>query len=68
MMAPTDIIIRASGTLLGGVVLWLLKAGVQAAIQLRDDVKSMKDNHIPHLQSAVEELREAIYVLARKIR
>lgn len=67
MMAPGDIVIRASGTLLGGVVLWMLKSGVQAAINLRDDVRAMRDNHIPHLQQAVEELKEAIYELASRI-
>lgn len=66
-MAPGDIVIRASGTLLGGVVLWMLKSGVQAAINLRDDVRAMRDNHIPHLQQAVEELKEAIYELASRI-
>lgn len=61
-----EIIVKASGTVLGGVVLYLLQAGVRVAFQLRDDVRDLKNNHVPHLQEAVEELRGAINELAKK--
>lgn len=68
MIAMPDLLVKASGTVLGGVILWLLQSGVRAAISLRDDVRELKNNHVPHLQEAVEELRGAIYELTSKLR
>lgn len=62
-----DILVKVSGTVLGGVILWLLKSGVQSAIRIRDDVHDLKTNHVPHLQQAVEKLEGAIHDLAAKI-
>jgi len=67
MTMPIDILVKASATALGGVTLWLIKSGVQAVVQLRDDVRDLKYNHIPHLQEAIEELREAIHELTKRI-
>lgn len=66
-MSGGEILIRASGTLLGGVVLWMLKSGVQAAIRLRDDVHDIKTNHLIHLQEEISSLKDAIKELSHEL-
>lgn len=62
-----DLILKIGGTIAGGSMLYLLQSGVKAAIQLRDDVRDLKNNHVPHLQDDIKELKEAIHELSGKI-
>ena len=47
-------------TVIGAILVYLIKSLVKAAVELRDDVHDLMRNHIPHIYDELKEIRNEL--------